>query len=110
MNSISEKNGEIKKMETVSGRVLAIESAKKNMKKLFIGSHKFGTMVVKATLPDSVVDGMHRNDEVQLSGKLRLRKWTAPDGAIVRDVLVMEPTLERVIRLKKIAEYSAERK
>ena len=102
----TDNNNKEIKMEKVSGRVLAVEPAKKNKKKLFIGSHKFGTMVVKATLPDSVVEGIQRNDEVQLSGKLKLRKWITTDGTIVRDVLVMEPELERVIRLKQLLSIS----
>ena len=97
-------------METVSGRVLGIERKKKDQNKLLIASHKFGTMLVNATLSDKDVEGIQRNDEVQLSGKLRLRKWTSPDGYINRDVLVIKPVLERIIRLKTIAEYTAERK
>lgn len=97
-------------METVSGRVLGIERKKKDQNKLLIASHKFGTMIVNATLSDKDVEDIRMNDEVQISGRLRLRKWTSPDGHINRDVLVIKPVLERTIRSKTIAKYFNETK
>lgn len=86
------------KIETVSGRVLWIDRKKKDRNKLFIGSQKFGTMIVKATLSDKDADGIKLNDEIQLSGKMRLRKWIASDDEVVRDVLVMTPVVQHIFR------------
>ena len=93
-------------MEKISGRVIAIEREKKDRNRLYINSRKFGTMIVKATLPDADVEGLRMNDEVQLSGKLKIRKQCYDDGAIVRDILVMKPVLQHLIRTKKIAEWN----
>ncbi len=101
-NNTSKSQKGIDRAEKVSGRVLAIARKKKDHNELLIGSHKFGTMIVKAVLRDEDVDGITSNDEVQLSGKMRLRKRIAPDGTIVRDVLVMNPILERIITIKPI--------
>lgn len=92
-------------VEKVSGRVITIERWRKNHSRLFIDSRKFGTMIVKAILPDADIEGLIINDEVQLSGKIRIRKRNISDGEIVRDVLVMEPVLEHIIRTKKAAEW-----
>ncbi len=88
--------------EKVSGRVLSIERKKKDRNRVFIGSHKFGTMIVKAVLPDEEVKDILTNDEIQLSGQLRLRKRIADDGTTVRDVLVMKPVVEHIVRLNKV--------
>ncbi len=90
--------------EKVSGRVLAIYR-KKDHSDLFIGSHKFGTMIVKARLRDELADNIAMNDEVQLSGKLRLRKRIAPDGAVVRDVLVLNPELEHIFKSRQVISH-----
>ena len=88
--------------ERVSDRVLAIERKKKDRNRVFIGSRKFGTMIVKVVLPDESVEGILMNDEVQLSGQLRLRKRITGDGTTVRDVLVMNPVVEHIVRLNKV--------
>ncbi len=85
--------------EKVSGRVLAINRKEKDQNELFIGSHKFGTMIVKVTLKDNDVDDVKRNDEIELSGKPRIRKRIVAGGSIIRDVLIMNPRVERRSRI-----------
>lgn len=88
--------------ERISGRVLAVEREKKDRNRVYIGSRKFGTMILKAVLPDEEVKDVLMNDEIQLSGQLRLRKRIANDGTTVRDVLVMKPVVEHIVRLNKV--------
>ena len=95
-------------IEKVSGRVIAIERKRKNYNVLFIDSRIYGKMLVKAVLPDADVADLRMNDEVLLSGKLRIRKRCFDDGTVVRNVLVMKPTVQHIIRTKKVAEWSNE--
>ncbi len=55
-------------METISGRVLGVFNTKSNKSKLYIGSSKYGKVIVQAYLNSKDAVQIKMNDYIQLEG------------------------------------------
>ena len=94
--------------KTVSGRVIAKFKKGKNRNWLSIGSRQYGSVLVRAVLNDEDAKDVKRNDYVQITGKTRRIHKVLEEGT-VNYILLMNPVVERVIRMKSLDELAGVR-